>query len=80
MVEKCLKEWGIDIFSIIIVDNTSSNDVAIDYLRRKMKLKESCIVGCEFLHMRCCAHILNLIVQDGLKDIHEAIAKVRNVV
>jgi hypothetical protein len=80
VVEKCLKEWGIDIVLTIIVDNASSNDVAIDYLRRKMKLKESCIVGCEFLHMRCCAHILNLIVQDGLKDIHESIAKVRNVV
>uniref|UniRef100_A0A2N9F535 hAT-like transposase RNase-H fold domain-containing protein n=1 Tax=Fagus sylvatica TaxID=28930 RepID=A0A2N9F535_FAGSY len=78
VVEKCLKEWGIDIVLTITVDNASSNDVAIDYLRRKMKLKESCIVGCEFLHMRCCAHILNLIVQDGLKDIHESIAKVRN--
>uniref|UniRef100_A0A2N9F6B2 HAT C-terminal dimerisation domain-containing protein n=1 Tax=Fagus sylvatica TaxID=28930 RepID=A0A2N9F6B2_FAGSY len=80
VVEKCLKEWGIDIVLTITVDNASSNDVAIDYLRRKMKLKESCIVGCEFLHMRCCAHILNLIVQDGLKDIHESIAKVRNAV
>ena len=32
------------------------------------------------MHMRCCAHILNLIVQSGLKSIHESIAKVRNVV
>uniref|UniRef100_A0A2N9GDD9 HAT C-terminal dimerisation domain-containing protein n=1 Tax=Fagus sylvatica TaxID=28930 RepID=A0A2N9GDD9_FAGSY len=80
VVEKCLKEWGIDIVLTITVDNASFNDVAIDYLRRKMKLKESCIVGCEFLHMRCCAHILNLIVQDGLKDNYESIAKVRNAV
>uniref|UniRef100_A0A2N9IQB5 BED-type domain-containing protein n=1 Tax=Fagus sylvatica TaxID=28930 RepID=A0A2N9IQB5_FAGSY len=46
VVEKCLREWGIDIVLTITVDNASSNDVAIDYLRRKMKLKESCIVGC----------------------------------
>ena len=32
------------------------------------------------MHMRCCAHILNLIVQSGLKSIHESITKVRNVV
>ena len=79
VVEKCLREWSINIILTIIVDNVSSNDVTIDYLRRKM-MKESCIVGCKFLHMRCCAHILNLIVQEGLKDIHESITKVRNVV
>ena len=32
------------------------------------------------MHMRCYAHILNLIVQSGLKSIHESIAKVRNAV
>jgi hypothetical protein len=37
VVEKCLREWGIDIVLTITVDNASSNDVAIDYLRRKMK-------------------------------------------
>ena len=37
-------------------------------------------MGPEFMHMRYCAHILNLIVQSGLKSIHESIAKVRNAV
>ena len=37
------------------------------------------LLGCEFLHMCCCAHILNLIVQDGLKDHNESIVKVCNV-
>ena len=38
------------------------------------------LLGCGFLHMRCCAHILNLIVQDGLKSLNESIVKVCNVV
>ena len=30
--------------------------------------------------MRCCAHILNLIVSDGLKDLESCIANVRHAV
>ena len=52
-IGKVVEKWGIDSVLTITVDDASSNDVAIDYLRRKMKLKKSCIVGCEFLHMRC---------------------------
>ena len=62
------------------MDNASSNDVAIEYLRRKTKDRVGSLLGCEFLHMRCCAHILNLIVQDGLKDLNESFVKIRNVV
>ena len=32
------------------------------------------------MHLRCNAHILNLIVAEGLKEYHESIAKIRNVV
>ena len=34
----------------------------------------------KYLHMRCCAHILNLVVCEGLKDCDESIVKVRNAV
>uniref|UniRef100_A0A7N2MY98 HAT C-terminal dimerisation domain-containing protein n=1 Tax=Quercus lobata TaxID=97700 RepID=A0A7N2MY98_QUELO len=38
------------------------------------------VLGNEFMHMRCCAHILNLIVGEGLKEIDALVAKVREVV
>ena len=64
---------------IIIADNASSNDVAIDYVKKKTKERDSSLLGGELMHMRC-AHLLNLIVQSRLKSIHESIAKVQNVV
>jgi hypothetical protein len=44
----------------IIADNGTVNDVAIDYMTRKLKDKRDSILEGEFLHMQCAAHILNL--------------------
>ena len=34
----------------------------------------------EFMHMRCCAHILNLIMGEGLKEIDAFVARVHETV
>ncbi|KAK9999963.1 hypothetical protein SO802_019566 [Lithocarpus litseifolius] len=64
----------------VTVDNAKSNDVVLDYLKKKLEMKDGCMLGCRFLHMRFVAHILNLIVQRGLKGIHNSIVKVRTTV
>lgn len=79
-VEKCLLEWGIKRVLTITVDNASSNDLAIKYLKEVVNLWDDCVLNGEFLHMRCAAHILNLVVKDGLKDVDVSILKVRAAV
>ncbi|KAF7134784.1 hypothetical protein RHSIM_Rhsim08G0083100 [Rhododendron simsii] len=60
--------------------NASSNDTAIKFLKRKTKDWKQTILDHDYLHVRCCAHILNLIVVEGLKDRNESILRVRDVV
>ncbi|KAF7801755.1 zinc finger BED domain-containing protein RICESLEEPER 2-like [Senna tora] len=77
-LEKCLKDWGIAKICTITVNNASSNNVAISYLVRRLS-DWNCItiLNGDFMHLRCCAHILNLIVNDGLKEIDSSIARIR---
>ncbi|KAL4573272.1 hypothetical protein LXL04_020071 [Taraxacum kok-saghyz] len=57
-------EWGIHTKVIsLTLDNASSNEAMVDCLKFDLDLTGD---GAYF-HDRCCAHILNLIVQDGLK-------------
>ena len=71
---------GINSIFTLIVDNASSNDASIKFLQTVTKDWERTILEHEFLHMRCCAHILNLIVGDGMREIDASIAKVREAV
>ena len=52
----------------------------LSFLENVTKDWKGIVLEHEFLHMRCCAHILNLIVEDGLKEIEASIARVREVV
>ncbi|CAH1450987.1 unnamed protein product [Lactuca virosa] len=45
-----------------------------------LKLDLDLLCDGDYFHVRCCARILNLIVQDGLKELDEAVKKVRECV
>lgn len=79
LVYHCLQEWGIDRVFTITVDNASSNDGAIRYLRDMLN-GPNAILGLKYIHLRCCAHIINLVVRDGLDEQFKTITKIRNAV
>ncbi|KAL5787328.1 hypothetical protein ACOSP7_004277 [Xanthoceras sorbifolium] len=76
---KCLLDWNVDRkLSVITVDNCSTNDSMIDKI--KNKFSDALLLGGKLFHLQCCAHILNLVVRDGLKVIAEGIEKIRDSV
>ncbi|CAN1291855.1 Putative AC9 transposase [Linum perenne] len=73
-------EWNIDTkLSTITLDNCSTNDALIDVVKDKLSCENMMWNGSK-LHMRCCAHILNLIVKDGLDVIKKSIDRIRDSV
>jgi len=73
-----LLEWGcIDHIFTITIDNGSSNDGPINYIKDLNKSWEGTMLRHEFIHMRCCAHIVNMIVKSGLEVTNDSIDKIR---
>jgi hypothetical protein len=64
----------------VTVDNASANSSGVSYLRRQMNSLKTSIADGKYLHMRCAAHIINLIMQDGLKEVDRSIKHVRAAV
>ena len=78
---KCAKEWEIDHkIHTISVDNASNNDVAIRLLKDDFSRSKKLLCGGKLFHVRCCAHILNLVVQDGLSKIVDITNNIRESV
>ncbi|KAG8647212.1 hypothetical protein MANES_09G066201v8 [Manihot esculenta] len=81
VLQKCLVEWGIeDKVWTISVDNTSYNDVVVRMLKDNLAYKNSLALNSKLFHVRCCAYILNLLIQDGLSEIACIIKNVRESV
>ena len=80
-IYKCLKEWGIEnkVYTIL-VDNASNNDSTIRILVDTFSRNKKLLCGGKLFHVRCCAHILNLLVQDGLSKINHIIEDIHDSV
>ncbi|KAL0404108.1 UNVERIFIED_CONTAM: hypothetical protein Sradi_2051600 [Sesamum radiatum] len=78
---RCLEDWGIESkICTISVDNASANDATIDNLKIYVKNKRRLLCDGRLFHVRCCAHILNLIAQDGLSEIKNIVDVIRDSV
>ncbi|CAL1379405.1 unnamed protein product [Linum trigynum] len=71
---------GIEKIFTITVDNASSNDTAVAKWKEVFNARGTSICDSEFLHMRCVAHILNLVVSDELGDIFLSVKRIREAV
>ena len=79
-LSQCLLDWNIDsTLSTITLDNCTTNDSMISLVRQRLLLSNLIKDGA-LLHMRCSAHILNLIVRDGLDVLKDGIEKIRESV
>ncbi|KAJ3689916.1 hypothetical protein LUZ61_019080 [Rhynchospora tenuis] len=73
-----IRKWGIeDKIGTVTLDNASNNDKAASLLRFSFEAREKLHFQGYFFHIRCCAHILNLVVQDGLGKIDGCLSKIR---
>ena len=59
------------------LDNVSSNDSMQNILKERLNFQNGLLRASDFFHVRCCAHILNLMVQEDLKVAKEALYKIR---
>ncbi|CAO2168651.1 unnamed protein product [Urochloa humidicola] len=78
---KSLNEWNIEdkVFAITL-DNASNNNSFVSDLKDNLVSKHLLLGEGKMFHCRCAAHVLNLIVQEGLIAMNGAITSIRDSV
>lgn len=76
-INSSIGEWQIDkkLFSITL-DNASANDSFVEKLKTQLNFRGLLLLNGKKIHACCCAHILNIIVQDGSIAIDYSVIKV----
>mgnify|MGYP000858915879 CR=1 FL=1 len=73
-------DWGLEKVFSITVDNASANDGTISYMRRVMNNAKTSIAEGQYIHMRCAAHAINMIVLDCPRELDIPVQRVRAAV
>jgi hypothetical protein len=78
-ITSCLLEWGLvgDLFTLTL-NNASVNNRAMKDMRDA--LGSQMFFSGEHLHVRCSSHVLNIMVQAGLKVVPNAIGSVGDII
>lgn len=59
----------------IAANNYSTNDNVINLLKRNCIGSDTFILGGKQFHVRCVAHILNTVIQEGMSNTNDTILK-----
>jgi Domain of unknown function (DUF4413)/hAT family C-terminal dimerisation region len=80
-VMKFLFDWSIDkkIF-LLTLDNDGANDVCVRDIVERLNRNGGTCYGGKLFHVRCDAHIINLVVQDGINVIQKRCDNIRELV
>ncbi|TYG86556.1 hypothetical protein ES288_A13G142500v1 [Gossypium darwinii] len=71
---KFLQDWDIEgKVCSIFMENASYNDATIRMLKYSLSFHKMLYLNENLFHVSCCAHILNLLVHDGLFEIEDVI-------
>jgi len=80
LLDYCLNDVGIENVFTITIDNATPNDKMISYMKGRLTKSKTLMFSGDCLHMQCCAHILNLIVFEGMKELDNSIMAITNSV
>lgn len=73
-----LVDWGIgNKVSTITMRSSLTNDFPVELLKGQLNLSQGSLWDAEYFHIRCCAHTIELIAQEGLKEIAMSLHKIR---
>lgn len=79
-VEECLLEWDIEKVFTITMDDVTANDTALVYIKKRLKNWKGLVFRGDYLQVKCYAHALNLVVNEGLKVLKKNFDAIRNAI